>query len=84
MESVDKLRANLKIAQGFEAMSADRMQQLRDRCRSTAADGRFELCKVPLAFDNPEAREAHGFPIDPTQKEVKELLDHSTGADKPL
>ncbi len=84
MESVDKLRANLKIAQGFEAMSADRMQQLRDRCRSTAAHGRFELCKVSLAFDNPEAREAHGFPIDPTQKEVKELLDHSTGADKPL
>jgi aryl-alcohol dehydrogenase-like predicted oxidoreductase len=83
MESVDKLRANLKIAQGFEPMSHDAMQKLRDRCRETAGDGRFELYKVSLAFDNPEAREAHGFPVDPAQKEVKQALDHATGADKP-
>ena len=56
---------------------------LRSRhCRSAAADGPFELYKVLLAFDNPEARVAHRFPIDPTQKEVKEELDHATGADK--
>ncbi len=83
MESVDKLRTNLKIAQGFEPMSAGAMQKLRDRCRETAVDGRFELYKVSLAFDNPHARQAHGFPIDPVQKEVKQELDHAMGTDKP-
>jgi len=83
MESVDKLRANLKIAQGFEPMSPGAMQKLRDRCRETAVDGRFELYKVSFAFDNPHARQAHGFPIDPVQKEVKQELDHAMGTDKP-
>ncbi|HEY3818258.1 MAG TPA: aldo/keto reductase [Polyangiaceae bacterium] len=83
MESVDKLRANLKVAQGFEPMSHTAMQKLRDRCRDTAADGRFELYKVSLAFDNPQAREAHGFPLDPVEKEVKQELDHAMGTDKP-
>jgi predicted aldo/keto reductase-like oxidoreductase len=83
MESVDKLRANAKLAQSFEPMTPKEMQSLRDRCRPTAVDGRFELYKVSLAFDNPEARRAHGFPTDPTQKEVKEELDHATGADRP-
>jgi predicted aldo/keto reductase-like oxidoreductase len=83
MESVDKLRANLRAAQGFEPMAEGDMQKLRDRCSETAADGRFELYKVSLAFDNPAARETHGFPIDPTQKEVKQELDHAMGTDKP-
>jgi hypothetical protein len=25
-------------------------------------------------FDNPEARQAHGFPLDPNNKEVKEMF----------
>jgi predicted aldo/keto reductase-like oxidoreductase len=83
VESVEKLRDNLRIAQSFRPMSAAEMQALRDRCHSTAADGRFELYKVSLAFDNPVAREAHGFPIDPTQKEVSEELAHATGKDVP-
>jgi hypothetical protein len=83
MESVDKLRANVEVARGFEPMRPDQMQSLRDRCRPMAADGRFELYKVSLAFDNPEARVAHGFPVDPTQREVKEELDHATGGDRP-
>lgn len=36
------------------------------------ARGRFELYKVSLAYDNPEARKAHRFPVDPKQKEVSE------------
>jgi uncharacterized protein len=56
MESVDKLRRNLAVAQGFEPMTAVEMTHLRDRCKATAADGRFELYKVSLAFDNPQAR----------------------------
>ena len=83
METVEKLRANLEVARSFEPMSAPDMQKLRDRCRATAADGRFELYKVSLAFDNPSAREAHGFPIDPVQKEVKQVLDSVMGTDKP-
>jgi hypothetical protein len=59
------------------------MARLRDRCRETAADGRFELYKVSLAFDNPVAREAHGFPIDSVQKEVKQELEHAMGTDEP-
>lgn len=72
MDSIDRLRDNLKVAQGFTPMKPNEMQDLRDRCRETAADGRFELYKVSLAFDNPEAREAHDFPVDATEKEIKE------------
>jgi uncharacterized protein len=82
METVDKLRANLKVAQGFVPMGAADMQKLRDRCKETAADGRFELYKVSLAFDNPHARRAHGFPMDSVLKEMKQELDHSMGTDK--
>jgi uncharacterized protein len=83
METVEKLRANLQVAQGFQPMTSEEMQAVRDRCRPHAADGRFELYKVSLAFDNPQAREAHGFPLDPTQGEVKQMLEHATGADRP-
>jgi predicted aldo/keto reductase-like oxidoreductase len=83
METVDRLRANLKTAQEFSPMTEAEMAALREQCRITAADGRFELYKVSLAFDNPQARIAHGFAIDPTQKEVKEAIDHAMGTDKP-
>jgi aryl-alcohol dehydrogenase-like predicted oxidoreductase len=83
MESLDVLRANLKVAQRFQPMTAADMQKLRDRCAPTAADGRFELYKGSLDFDNPQARGAHGFPVDPTQMEIKEELSHAMGVDEP-
>jgi uncharacterized protein len=83
METAEKLRDNVRVARTFQPMKPEEMQALRERCRPTAADGRFELYKVSLAFDNPQARLSHGFPIDPTQKEVKQQLEHATGADKP-
>lgn len=67
----------------LKPMTAAEMQRLRDRCRGHAADGRFELYKVSLAFDNPQGREAHGFPLDPVEKEVRQELDHATGKDRP-
>ncbi len=82
VESVDKLRANLRVAQSFTPMTADEMTALRERCRASAADGRFELYKGSLMFDNPQAREAHCFPIDDTQKEVKETL-REPGSSRP-
>jgi aryl-alcohol dehydrogenase-like predicted oxidoreductase len=61
MEKPEIVEQNLKIAQNFERMSPLEMDELRGRCRSMAADGRFELYKVSLKYDNPEARMAHGF-----------------------
>ena len=55
-------------------MSPAEMQGLRDHCKAEALDGRYEAYKVSLKFDNPEARLSHGFPIDQTQREVKEML----------
>jgi predicted aldo/keto reductase-like oxidoreductase len=84
MEKLDVLRQNLKIAQNFQPMSREEMESLRARCRSLAADGRFEHYKVSLQFDNPEARLAHDFPIDPEQMEVKEMLKEATNTGEPF
>ena len=55
------------------------MKSLRDRCAEVAADGRFEPYKMSLRYDNPQARLAHGFPLDPTQKEVQQMLYEEAG-----
>lgn len=74
IDKPEVLEQNLRIARGFTPMSAGEMQQLRDRCARDAADGRYELYKLSLKYDNPEARLAHGFPIDEQQTEIKEML----------
>jgi predicted aldo/keto reductase-like oxidoreductase len=79
MDSLDVLRQNLRVARGFTPMTAEEMQTLRQRCSHAAADGRHEPYKLSLKFDNPQARWAHGFPLDPTQKEVKEMLFKEAG-----
>ena len=79
IDSLDVLRQNLKIAQGFEPMSEKDMKELERRCKSAAGDGRFEHYKVSLRYDNPLARMPHGFPIDGKQKEVKEMLEKPFG-----
>jgi len=84
MEKPEILEQNLKIAQNFQPMSRPEMQALRDRCRSYAADGHFELYKVSLKYDNPEARLAHEFPIDEQQMEVKEMLKFSQNTGHPF
>jgi aryl-alcohol dehydrogenase-like predicted oxidoreductase len=79
MDSLDVLRQNLRVARGFTPMSAAEMRALRDRCAEAAGDGRYEPYKLSLKFDNPQARWAHGFPLDPTQKEVQEMLFKEAG-----
>jgi uncharacterized protein len=74
MDSLDILHQNLRIAQNFTPMTEQEMQALRDRLKPEAADGRFELYKLSLKFDNPEARLAHGFPLDTEQLEVQDML----------
>jgi aryl-alcohol dehydrogenase-like predicted oxidoreductase len=84
MEKIDVLRQNLKIAQGFTPMSEKEMDALRSRCATLAADGRFEHYKMSLQFDNPEARLAHRFPLDPQQIEVKEMLLEAKNTGRPF
>jgi len=74
IDSLDVLHQNLKIAQNFTPMSEAAMTSLRERVKPDAADGRYELYKLSLKFDNPESRLAHGFPLDTQQSEVKDMF----------
>jgi predicted aldo/keto reductase-like oxidoreductase len=74
MEKPEVLRQNLKIAQNFKPMTPEEMEAIEARVSKQAADGRFELFKVSLKYDNPEARMAHDFPLDMQQKEVQEIM----------
>jgi uncharacterized protein len=74
VDNVGVLRQNLQIAQNFAPMTEAEMQALRERCKPEAADGRYELYKLSLKFDNPESRIAHAFPLDTQQEEVKDML----------
>ena len=79
IDSFDVLHQNLRIARGFQPMTAEEMQALRDRCARSAGDGRHEVYKLSLQFDNPQARWSHGFPLDSTQKEVQEMFKEAGG-----
>jgi uncharacterized protein len=83
IDNQDALDQALKVAQGFEPMASAEMNALRNRCRTYAADGRFELYKLSLKFDNPEARLAHRFPLDMQSVEVKEMLKMSDNTGLP-
>src|ERR1700733_15315681 len=83
MESMEILEQNLAVAQGFQPLSEAQMQALRDRCRTVAADGRFEPYKMSLKFDNPEARLAHGFPLDQQSVGVKEMIKGTDNTSNP-
>jgi uncharacterized protein len=78
------LEQNLRVARGFIPMEPGEMKALRDRLKPHAGDGRYELYKVSLKFDNPEARWAHGFPVDSQQGEVKELLKETENSGHPF
>jgi aryl-alcohol dehydrogenase-like predicted oxidoreductase len=84
MDTLDVLHQNLQIAQNFKPMSVQEMVALRDKCQSYAADGRYERYKTSLQFDNPEARWAHGFPVDSQQKEIKEMLKETENTGLPF
>jgi predicted aldo/keto reductase-like oxidoreductase len=83
IDKPEALQQALAVAQGFLPMQAAAMQSLRDRCRRYAVDGRFELYKLSLRFDNPEARLAHRFPLDMQQVEVREMLKMADNSGHP-
>ena len=64
-------------------MKPEEMADSRKRCRQYA-DGRYELYKVSLKYDNPEARLAHDFPLDMQQLEVKQMLKATDNTGKPF
>ena len=74
MDSPDVLHQNLDVARGFKPMSAAEMQALRERCSPPRATAASSSTRCRLKYDNPEAREAHGFPLDDKQMEVQEEL----------
>ena len=84
MERIDVVEQNLKIAQNFEPMNESEMTSLQNRVAQYAGDGRYELYKVSLKYDNPEARLAHYFPLDMQQKEVKEMIRATENTGKPF
>ena len=84
INSLEILHQNLRIAQNFTPMQAVEMTALRDRCKASAADGRYELYKLSLKFDNPESRIAHGFPLDTQQSEVRDMLDAEQNTGHPF
>ena len=64
--------------------STAEMQALRERTRQVAGDGRYELYKASLKFDNPQARIAHSFPLDEQSVEVKEMLKATENTGHPF
>jgi uncharacterized protein len=74
---------NLSVAQNFTPYSVTEMQALRDRAKPYAGDGRFELYKTSIKFDNPEARLAHQFPLDMESVEVKQMIHATQNTGRP-
>lgn len=62
IDSMRVLRQNLRIARGFEPMTAREMAAHRRKLAAAAADGRFELYKTTAEHDGDEGRKQHGFP----------------------
>jgi aryl-alcohol dehydrogenase-like predicted oxidoreductase len=83
MDKLEIVEQNLKIAQNFKSLPAEEMTSLRRRCQEYA-DGRYELYKVSLKYDNPQARLAHGFPLDMQSKEVKEMIQATQNTGRPF
>ena len=79
MDSLDVLHQNLRVARGFKPMTDGEMQELRTRCAPTAADGRYEPYKVSIRYDNPMTRQPHGFPQDPMNKEIIDMMERGVG-----
>jgi uncharacterized protein len=62
IDSMPVLKQNLAVARDFVPMTPDEMDELRERVKEHAADGRFELYKTTAKFDGPPGRKQHGFP----------------------
>ncbi len=84
MDSLEVLQQNLRFARDFKPMSPQEMDELRNRCKTYAADGRYELYKLSMKYNNPEARIAHGLPLDTKQLEVQDMLGSTENTGHPF
>jgi aryl-alcohol dehydrogenase-like predicted oxidoreductase len=66
MDSMAILEQNLRVARGFQPLGAEQMASIRERVRTLAADGRYELFKTTTKYDGKVGREQHHYP--PTEK----------------
>jgi aryl-alcohol dehydrogenase-like predicted oxidoreductase len=62
IDSLTVLKQDVKIARGFEPLSAGEMEALRGKAAGLGADGRFELYKTTAKHEGPIGRAQHGFP----------------------
>jgi predicted aldo/keto reductase-like oxidoreductase len=62
MDTLVVLQQNLEIVRGFQPLTSTAMQELRDRCKTYAADGRLEFFKTTVKYDGNVGREQHGMP----------------------
>jgi hypothetical protein len=84
MEKMEYLEENPKTAQSFTPFSEAEMQSLRDRAKPYAGDGRFELYKTSIKFDNPETRYAHDFPQDMQSIEMRQIAKAAANTGNPF
>jgi uncharacterized protein len=62
MDSMAILEQNLRVARGFQPLGAEQMASIRERVRTLAADGRYELFKTTTKYDGKVGREQHHYP----------------------
>jgi predicted aldo/keto reductase-like oxidoreductase len=62
IDSLQVLSQNLEIARGFKPLSTESMNDLRDRSKTLAGDGRMELFKTTKKYDGDVGREQHQYP----------------------
>ena len=62
MDSMAILEQNLRVARGFQPLAAEQMALIRERVRTLAADGRYELFKTTTKYDGKVGREQHHYP----------------------
>ena len=63
MESLDLLRQNIAFARAFTPMTPSEMAAVRARVAPVAADGRYEIYKTSIAYDNIVTRAVHEMPV---------------------
>lgn len=62
INSMAVLKQNVEIVTSFSPLSEAVMNELRNRCRQEAGDGRVELFKTTVMYDGKVGRQQHGLP----------------------
>jgi predicted aldo/keto reductase-like oxidoreductase len=61
MTSMNELKQDVAIGRNFKPLSEAEQNELREKVKDVAGDGRFELFKSSKTYDGPYHREQHGF-----------------------